>query len=309
MKKTRYVLRLIFSILAFVVHFSLMSCNYGLYVGLFGADTVDERSSSMRAIEEYKPDFSVQTPTVPESTFSALVVTDLHFGASWGDDNEQVFLDWLKTRFESGDAEKIPRFIVNLGDTADGGHTVEFKDFVAFENKVKQLAQDCGVVASSDDYRIYSILGNHDLYNDGASGFEEWCFPHVSSYYFHAGGFGFYFLDTANGTLGTSQLADFKERISSDASPKLVFTHYPIYAGAGEYLLMRIQNAIERNTILTYFAKYNVKQIYEGHIHARTWHDFTEFREDVIDSFRNGQAAIFTMNSETGTVSTEVIEF
>ena len=236
------------------------------------------------------------------------MITDLHYGAGWGEDNERDFLNWLEQRFESGDAEKIPRFIVNLGDTADGGHRSEFKDYVAFENRVKALAAE---KLGDSDYKIYSILGNHDLYNNGVEPYEDLCYPYISSYYFNISlsGFGFYFLDTANGTMGTSQLEDFKNKISSDSRPKIIFTHYPIYAGAGKYLLMRLQNTLERNMLLSYFAKYNVKQVYEGHIHARTWFDFTKFREDVIQSFRYGAAAVFTVNESKGTVSTEIIEF
>ena len=197
-------------------------------------------------------------------------------------------------------------------DTADGGHKSEFKDYVDFENRIKKLAKD---KLGDSDYKIYSILGNHDLYNNGAAEYDDLCYPYISSYYFSIDvsgkPFNFYFLDTANGTLGESQLSDFKEKISADSRPKVVFTHYPVYAGAGESdaLLMRLQNTMERNTLLTYFSKYNIKQVYEGHIHKRTWFDFKKFREDVINSFRYGEAAVFTVNEATGTVSTEIIEF
>ena len=309
--KLRRILRhlpkcLVFSVFAISLPLIFVSCNYGFFWGLFGEENVDERSSSISSLESYAPSFSSQSSAVSGTKFSALVITDLHYGASWGDDNEQDFLDWFENRLTTGTSENIPRFIVNLGDTADGGHDSEFKDYVAFENKIKQVAKE---KLGDSDYKIYSILGNHDLYNNGVEGFEEMCFPFISSYYFHAGGFGFYFLDTANGTMGTSQLEDFKDRISADPSPKVVFTHYPIYAGAGKYLLMRLQNSMERNTLLSYFSKYNVKQVYEGHIHARTWFDFTKFREDVIQSFRYGQAALFTVDSSAGTVSTEIIDF
>lgn len=305
---------LIFSaLLALLCLFGVASCNYGFFWGLFGEENVDDRSSSLSSLESQKPDFSTQTPEVSGNVYSGLVITDLHYGAGWGEDNEQDFLNWLEQRFESGDAEKIPRFIVNLGDTADGGHRSEFKDYVEFENKIKALAVKCAVVQKADDYKIYSILGNHDLYNNGVESYEDLCYPYISSYYFNislsGSGFGFYFLDTANGTMGTSQLEDFKNKISSDSRPKIIFTHYPIYAGAGKYLLMRLQNTLERNMLLSYFAKYNVKQVYEGHIHARTWFDFTKFREDVIQSFRYGAAAVFTVNESNGTVSTEIIEF
>lgn len=314
MKKLAFKRRfLIFSaLLSFFCLFGVVSCNYGFFWGLFGEENVDDRSSSLRSLQTSVPNFSVQSPALSTGVYSALIITDMHYGATWGNDNEQDFLDWLSARFESGDAEKIPRFIVNLGDTADGGHRSEFKDYVDFENRIKSLAKD---KLGDSDYKIYSILGNHDLYNNGVEGYEDLCYPYISSYYFSisvsGSGFTFYFLDTANGTLGESQLNDFKDKISSDSRPKIVFTHYPIYAGAGESdaLLMRLQNTMERNTLLTYFSKYNIKQVFEGHIHKRTSFDFKKFREDVINSFRYGEAALFTVNEQAGTVSTEIITF
>ena len=295
---------LIFS-LCVLIPLIFVSCNYGFFWGLVGEENVDDRSSSMTSLEVYKPSLS----NISGDEFCVLVMTDLHFGASWGEDNEDDFLDWFEKRisaYKNSSPEKIPQFIVNLGDTADGGHDSEFKDYVVLENKIKQIAKE---KLGDSDYKIYSILGNHDLYNNGVDGFEEMCFPFVSSYYFHVGGFGFYFLDTANGTLGEAQLKDFKEKISADSSPKIVFSHYPIYAGAGKYILMRIHNNLERNLLLTYFAKYNVKRIYDGHAHKRIWFDFSKFQEEVIDSFRHGQAAVFTVNSSTGSVTTEIVEF
>ena len=298
--------------LSFFCLLGVVSCNYGFFWGLFGEENVDERSSSLSSLQSASPNFSAQTEIDSSgSVYSGLVITDLHYGASWGDNNEQDFLDWFENRIETckeSNPEKIPRFIVNLGDTADGGHKSEFSDYLNFENRIKSLAKK---KLGDADYKIYSILGNHDLYNNGVEHYDDFCYPYISSYYFAIGGFGYYFLDTANGTLGENQLEDFKDRISADPRPKIVFTHYPIYAGAGneKYILMRLQNTMERNTLLTYFSKYNVKQVYEGHIHARTWFDFKKFREDVIDSFRYGQAAVFTVNEEAGTVSTEIIEF
>lgn len=319
MKRVTKISAVFFIVFLVTVFFS---CNYGFFWGLFGEENVDERSASMRSLQDDTPNFQAQSISLPKITgksYSALVITDLHYGADWGNNKEDDFLEWFEDRIIScrdSSPEKIPRFIVNLGDTADGGHRSEFKDYVAFENRVKALAAE---KLGDSDYKIYSILGNHDLYNNGVTEYDSLCYPYISSYYFSIDsdpydsfkGFSFYFLDTANGTLGEYQLKDFKDKISDDSRPKIVLSHYPIYAGAGEAdaLLMRLQNTMERNTLLTYFSKYNVKQVYEGHIHKRTWFDFKKFREDVIQSFRYGEAAVFTVNESAGTVSTEIIKF
>ena len=79
-------------------------------------------------------------------------------------------------------------------------------------------------------------------------------------------------------------------------------------------MFMIIQNTLERNTLLTYFAKNNVKQVYEGHAHSDYGFDFEKFREDVIGSLRfthrtEKQCAIVTVNEQTQTVHTEIIKF
>ena len=307
-----------------VAVFCLLSCsNYGFFWGLFGEDDVDERSACLTDKQGESPDFDSQKIQASES-YSVLVMTDLHFGASSEDINETAFFDWLERRMQEKDAVKIPRFAVNLGDTADGGHDSEYKDYLQFEKKIKTIAgkylygENGETKDSERKFKVYSVLGNHDLYNDGVTGFMDLIYPYNSSYYFHidrngSQGFSYYFLDTANGTTGTTQLDDFKAKIEADSRPKIVFTHYPVYAG-GTDMFMILQNTLERNTLLTYFAENNVKQVYEGHAHANYGFDFGKFREDVIGSLRfsgraKKQCAVFTVNESKGTVSTEIIEF
>ncbi|MBR1403711.1 MAG: metallophosphoesterase [Treponema sp.] len=312
------------SAVAFAV-FCLLSCsNYGFFWGLFDEDDVDSRSSTVRALSDISSDYlpNVQSQTIASSsTYSVLLVTDLHFGTSREDLDENAFLEWFENLYKTSDATKIPRFIVNLGDTADGGHRSEFKDYLAFENRLKAIAGRY-LYGETDDtpddkrkFRVYSVLGNHDLYNNGCNEYPEFCFPYISSYHFDVtvdastNGFSFYFLDTANGTMGTKQLEDFNKKLAADPKPKIVCTHYPVYAG-GQSLFMILQNTLERNTILTYFAENNVKQVYEGHVHRTYGFDYKIFREDVIGSLRyNKTCALFTVNEQAGTVSTEVIEF
>ena len=321
------------SYLIFIFFFFSSCANYGFFWGQFACDTVDERSPSVRSLSDSKlPDFSSQN-LPPSSVYSVLIVSDLHFGSKRENLDEKIFLDWLDSYYkkysqgESADFTKLPRFIVNLGDTADGGHDSEFRDYVRFEKKIKAV---CGKYLYGETentpederkFKIYGIIGNHDLYNDGGKGFAKYVFPYISSYHFSIdanpadsfSGFSFYFLDSGNGTTGTKQLDDFKEKISRDSNPKIVFTHYPVWAG-GTDLFMILQNNLERNILLTYFAENKVKQVYEGHAHKNYGYDFKKFREDVIGSLRYSarakkQCAIFTLNEETCAVATEIIEF
>lgn len=309
----------------------LTSCSaYGFFMGQFGEEDVDSRSPRLKDFGTL--DLSEQKVQL-SSIYSVLVVTDLHFGSEREELDEEKFISWLDSWFqkygegETADFTKLPRFAINLGDTADGGKKEQFEDFLAFENKIKAVAgkylygESDATADSERKFKVWSVLGNHDLYHKGASHFEKLVYPYTSSYFFNfdadltdsSQGFSFYFLDTANGTTGTRQLADFKSKIYADSRPKIVLTHYPVYAG-GTNMFMIIQNTLERNTLLTYFANGNVRQVYEGHAHRKYGFDFKLFREDVIGSLRfststKRQCAIFTVNETEGTISTDVIEY
>ena len=316
-----------------------VSCSaYGFFWGQFGDEDVDERSP--RLADFGTVDLSAQKQQVP-SIYSFLVFTDSHFGSQREEFNESIFLTWFEEWYkkysagESKDFAKLPRFAINLGDTADGGKEEQFMEYLSFEEKLKAVAnkylygteqnqksvEGAATSDSNASFKVYSVLGNHDLYHNGAKYFKKLVYPYTSSYFFRidtdskdsAPGFSYYFLDTANGTAGTKQLNDFKKKIEADPRPKIVLTHYPIYAG-GSDMFMIIQNTLERNTLLTYFAKNNVKQVYEGHAHSDYGFDFEKFREYVIGSLRfthrtKKQCAIVTVNEQSQTMHTEIVKF
>lgn len=321
--------RFVFLVANFVMLILFASCSaYGFFWGQFGDEDVDERSPSLTDFGTL--DLSTQNQQV-SSIYTFLVFTDSHFGSEKEQFNEDFFLAWfegLYKNYSAGDSKKIaklPRFAINLGDTADGGKEEQFIEYLRFEAKLKAVANKYLYGEASSElaqtFRVYSVLGNHDLYHNGAKYFENLIYPHTSSYFFRidadskdsALGFSYYFLDTANGTAGTKQLKDFKKKLEVDPCPKIVLTHYPIYAG-GTNMFMIIQNTLERNTILTYFAKNNVKQVYEGHAHSDYGFDFGKFREDVIGSLRfsgraERQCALVTVNEQTQQVFTEIVKF
>ena len=329
--KRDFRFRWIFTVFLVFLGFLFASCAaYGFFWGQFGENDVDSRSP-------YLTDFGTLDLSAEKKQFSSiysiLIVTDLHFGSERDVLPEEQFFKWLDSWFkkysdgDEKDFSKLPRFAVNLGDTADGGKEEQFKEFLIFENKIKAVAGKYlyGETSETPDserrFKVWSILGNHDLYHNGSPHFEKLVYPYTSSYFFNFdsepldsnSGFSFYFLDTANGTTGTSQLDDFKAKLEADSRPKIVFTHYPVYAG-GSDMFMIIQNTLERNTLLTYFAKGNVKQVYEGHAHKNYGFDFDLFREDVIGSLRftnrsPKQCALVTIDEVKGTVSTQIIAF
>ncbi len=330
-------------LLLYVMAFCILSCsNYGFFWGRFDQNEVDERSGTVQDFNRYAPDLSVASSNPNwesgheiftaegKRRYSVLVITDLHYGSSREDINEAAFLTWLESIYKAG-GENVPRFAINLGDSADGGHESEYDNYILFEKKIKALAgkylwnEDENTADDKRKFRIFSILGNHDLYNNGSKYFLKKLFPYSSSYHFTIdtdisddySGFSYYFLDTANGTTGPTQLEDFKTKIYADPHPKVILTHYPIWAGGTDsaFAFMIIQNSMERNLLLTYFIENNVKYVLEGHAHKNYGVDYGgQFKEEVIGSLRFSsrdakQCAIFTVDEEKSTVTTQVYKF
>lgn len=301
-------------LLAFaVLPFLLCSCsNIGFYTMLFGEEDVDERYDGFIEIKDD------ELPALPSSTagkYSFVVVTDIHIGANDVKDSKMDdFLDEMEQLFENKNEEKIPRFIINLGDTADGGHASELKKFNSYCKKIQSLAVRKGVVSEADDFMIYSILGNHDLYNNGWDDWEDKVYPYCSTYYFSLSvdssclPFSFYFVDTGNGAFGKNQLDDLEDLMKADKNHKMVFSHYPFYSD--QTPVMTIEDTTERNYLLDLFERTDVGAMFGGHVHTnfnRNLGDFTQINTAAL--FKNGYYCLVTVDEASGTVSEKKYKF
>ena len=155
----------------------------------------------------------------------------------------------------------------------------------------------------------YTVIGNHDLYaSDGWDVWERNFYPHTSYYTFKLRSFAYYFLDSGNATLGKPQLEDLEAHLKADPStPKIIFIHYPVVSNLTEYCL---QNTLERNRLLSDFAKSNVRLIFSGHFHPGSAQSYGTFKEKTVKSFGfNDVALLVTVNDETQTISYEEIDF
>ncbi|WP_191014633.1 metallophosphoesterase family protein [Treponema zioleckii] len=288
--------------LIFLILILYSSCSFGAYFLLFDEDNVDTRAASVEKLSDS------QLPSVSfGNVYSGVLITDVHFGAQ---ENEcEKFLSWISAQFENEDSTLRPRFILCLGDIANSGSSKEYDEFNSFCEAVRKLASE---KIGDSDFKIYSTIGNHDLYNNGWSNYKKQVFPYKTAYYFDSsnfslGNFSFYFLDSANGTFGEKQRESFASVVKNDPNAKIVCTHYPIYAGGNA--LMTIQNTMERATFLTIFKKNNVKQVFEGHAHRTYGFDYSTFREDVTASFvRRYTWRLFTVDEVNKTVHSTVIE-
>lgn len=263
-----------------VLSLILAACNYGLPMFLFTETGVEERAKSPKVLS------GQELPQIGSGgKYSFVVVTDCHFGEKKYGRREEDFLKKFKSLLQNPDPALRPSFIVNLGDTMDGGHESEADDY---NNSAARWIQTAKDELGASDYKVYSILGNHDLYNNGWEVWKKKVYPQTSFYTFtlNAGGpnnFDFWFLDTGNGTLGGPQIEELEERLEKSARPKIIFMHYPLYAGGIFYFA--INDVQERARLIADFADANVKYIFEGHYHPDADYDLGPFKEADVGAY------------------------
>lgn len=308
--------RRLLTLISILFLFAFSSCaNYGFYQFLFGEEDVDDRFSGF---SDLSGETVLSSSLGLNGKYSFIVVTDVHIGASDVRSSKMNdFLDEISSLFESIDKTKIPRFIVNLGDTADGGHLSEYNDYNSYLEKIRKLAVEKNVVSSTEAFKIYTILGNHDLYNNGWTDWKKMVYPYKSTYYFSLSSgaadydslpFSFYFVDTGNGAFGTDQLDAFEKLLKSDPNPKMIFSHYPFYSDNVPF--MALEDTTERNYLLSLFAKNNVKALFGGHVHTVFEHGFGSFSQiNTSALFKNEAFRLVTVDESTLSVSTKLIGF
>ncbi len=316
MKIQTKIKKIKFNILLLCFLFSALlfsSCsNIGFYHILFGEDDVDERFSGFKELTENNIPQIPQNADTTTAKYSFLVVSDLHFGANDVHSSKiESFLEVLNSLFTDTDETKRPRFIINLGDTADGGHAGEYKEFNSFCKTAGTLAQKNGIVENTDDFKVYTILGNHDLYNNGWKNYKKYIFPYSACYYFSFNfssaqkPFTFIFLDTGNGAFGTKQVDALESLVKKDTNNKIILSHYPFQGTLSPSLTM--EDTTDRNYLLSLFGKNKVKAIFGGHIHKNFTHDFGNFEQiNTAPLFKNGYFRLVTIDETTAAISTEL---
>ena len=285
--------------------FPLVSCGeMGVYALLFGEDDVQDRFDGFPNFTNSALNSSISAAGLTK--YTGIAISDIHFGSS-KPRHEDDFLKWLSDYYDSVDEAKKPRFLMCLGDTANAGFQRELNDYNAFLLRVKDLAKEKLGLSSADDFPVYTILGNHDLYNNGVENWKSSVYPYTSTYFFDVGKFRFYALDTASGSLGSDQMSAFKKHMKSNSKPKIVLSHYSFYAGG--ILLFSIHDTYERNKIITYCAESNVKLILEGHQHEPQSFNWGKFNEYVVGSILDyGIFGLVTMDEADDSVSYQEID-
>ncbi len=234
--------------LLFFSSLTLFSCKYSWWQAFNHGDDVDERiNSSSSSITE------IEAPTVSNtSNFSFIAISDVHFGR--GNQEVEDFINEIKK------ISPAPDFCICLGDIVEHGIKSEFSDYNDFVEKIKS------VVTSE---KVYTVIGNHDLFNDGWDYFERMIYPYTSLFHFTIGNYSFYFTDSASGSLGPKQLKTIKSAMRADSTRNKIFcTHYPVYGSADSFdSYYSLQNPEETALLLTLLEDTNTRLYLSGHIH------------------------------------------
>lgn len=274
-------------------------CRFGLYPACFGEDGPEKRMSDNTELSGS----DLPENGVLPGTFSAVAFSDTHFGSPKEYGNTEKFLTYLESAFNDADETKRPRFLVCLGDIADTGMAEQYDMYNEFVDKVKELAKNSAL--ADNNFKVYGMVGNHDLYNWGWNNWRECVYPYKSCYHFSVGGYSFYFEDTANSALGNKQYSDLSKAMTADTNPKVVFSHYPMYENGT--LIFKMQDSYERSKLVNLYASNKVLHVFGGHAHKDVMNDFGSFSEQLIGSMRyTGTVVHFTVGDSS--FSQEIID-
>ena len=250
------------SILIILLSLFTFSCRYDFNL-IPRKDNIEERSPGFSKIDSPFKDSS-------NNKFSVLLIGDTHFGRNgWFKPkrNEEPFYEKLTQLKDEYEKNGYPiSFSINVGDISDSGKQSEFDDFRIFEKRIASILSADG---ASYYKKMFSIVGNHDLYNNGWNVWKENSFPHTSTYYFTTEGTGssvsWYFLDSGSGMLGKNQISKLTDIARKDSNEKLIFSHYPINAKFVDYYTLSDPVEVAQLTKLLY--QTNVGFTVEGHYH------------------------------------------
>ena len=226
-------------------------------------------------------------------TYTVAIITDVHFGKGSDRSIDRAFMAWLE---ECDAMSKLPQFIICLGDVAEHGYRDEFEAYNQFCKKIE---------AQFPTIKIFNTLGNHDLYNKGWKHWKELIAPYTPLYYFKTSSFSWYFLDTADGTVGVPQYDVVSRAYAEDDSPKIVCVHNPLHADAS--LASYMHDSTTRNLLISLFARSNVLAVLEGHTHNYAQNDFGFIEYNVPGYLEKRTWALATVDEANASIQFELV--
>lgn len=178
--------------------------------------------------------------------------------------------------------DKDASFGVNLGDCVDTkDNFLRFKESVEFSPEQHKY-----------NYPIFHVLGNHDLFFDGWSGYRTHIGPSV--YWFEVKTSSatdlFLCLDSATGTFGRKQTKWLKSFLSDNRG---MYRHCMVLTHTNFFNTDNSQNTSgnyameEMYSVLDLFSKHNVTLVLQGHDHHREDLTFGGVRYTVVGTIRD----------------------
>lgn len=259
------------TIITVVALISLISCNTQDIKGLFmptgaGVEKRFEQSQEMTSGN------SVATITAAKE-YSFYVCTDPHVDKT--SKNLEQFNDDLRNDINAS-------FGIVLGDCTDTRDNLpSYLNAIAY-NEEKHLF----------DYKIFNLLGNHDVYFNGWEDFKELIGPSV--YWFEvdfASGKDIYIsLDSATGTLGgqqTSWLKNFLTQRRSSYRHCIIMTHTNLFYTKNTATPSANMPIEETFALVDLFTKHNVQVVLQGHNHKREDITHNSVRYTVLGSIED----------------------
>ncbi len=247
-----------FILISFFSMLFLGSC-YGSWNIFYEGNDVDKRTEELLLLHNADEEFMASGISALSGRYTVLVISDIHFGSDKKEINPQNLFTWLDS---IRGTSTYPSFVLCLGDVVDTGKPEQYRSYLSFCQKLKT------------EYNIPLILnacGNHDIYQNNWDNWKANCYPYTSFYKFYTGGFSWYCLDTASGTIGQKQYKKLLSDLISDSRPKIIFTHYPFIRF--NINCSNMAETTERNKLISAFAKNKVRCVLGGHNHNQTFDD------------------------------------
>lgn len=284
-----------FSLLVLVLSLvAATSCKYGSQTPFDKNNSVQSRIETIKILTDADTGITESDWATWGDEFSFLILTDIHIGSLRSNSDDlplQDFYDFLENLDSLGN--KKPKFCFFLGDDIDYGDEKLIPEYEDFKSKIE-----------AKGLKIFNVVGNHDLYQNG---YDIWCknnFPGTSFYKYAVNGVSFYCLDSGSGSFGSKQSKILKTQMEADPNLKLVFTHYPLYTNM---FAVSLDDPTERNLMINLFNRNNVIGYFNGHIHRKEETDCGLFIDYSVPSFRYRQSwTIITVNKANRTVSETV---
>ncbi|NBK21260.1 MAG: metallophosphoesterase [Spirochaetia bacterium] len=271
------------SLLLLVLFFS---CDLSMLQMLDGEKASEEKNTFI-IISDAEGN-AITNPNASPETFTLLLTSDQHFtrtdsGVYYAQD---AFFDWVST-YQSNhplsDGEHHLTLMLGLGDITDNAKTEEFQTFSDFKDKL-----------AAKGITTYVVKGNHDI-RPGSDHLADWN-TYVGQYRYQGfahKGVSFYLLDTAARTLGRIQGQELQEAVTSDARPKLFFSHVPLY-GKPSLLYTVLCDAQERENIIHLMVENKGMLFLSGHHHqGDLLHSFRETTSEFIVGSFHGRDSLF----------------